>query len=220
MWLSWLPWKYLIRTVARRKGFIDPIALLARLDAISQPANTRAPVELLRAGAVLHARGFINNHVIQHNLDWIWPFWVERQFDPTHPAFIPRAFSMTHINITQRNWTAVGYPDCEETPIVDGRGLLMPFFDSWSLDGWFVPDSGNPIFPSRLDSVTQTLETGPNLRVITRSTGRKPPHHDGGDAPGAWPPHLPLHRERGGQPPRHARGLRAPLQPRGRELRP
>jgi hypothetical protein len=124
-------------------------------------------VELLRAGAVLHARGFINNTVIQHNLDWVWPFWVTRQFNPRHPAFIPRAFSMTHINLTQRNWTAVGYPGCPETPVVDARGLVMPFFDSWSLDGWFVADSGEGLIPSRMEDVAQSLETRDNLRVVT-----------------------------------------------------
>jgi hypothetical protein len=169
MWLKWLPWKYMVRYVARRKGFIDPIALLARLDSFAQPAATRAPVELLRAGAVLHARGFINNNVIQHNLDWVWPLWVRRQFDPRHPAFIPRAFSMTHINLTQRNWTAVGYPGCPETPVVDARGLLMPFFDSWSLDAWFVGDDGRALVPSRAENVTQRLETAGNLRVVTEA---------------------------------------------------
>ena len=43
-------------------------------------------------GLVFHARGLINSRVIQHNRDWVWPFWVERQFDPRDPAFIPRAF--------------------------------------------------------------------------------------------------------------------------------
>jgi hypothetical protein len=172
MWLKWLPWKYIIRYVARKKGFIDPIVLFARFSAFSQPAQTAAPVELLRAGAVLHARGFINNHVIQHNLDWVWPLWVERQFNPRHPAFIPRAFAMTHINLTQRNWTAVGYPGGPEAPVVDGRGLVMPFFDSFSLDGWFVPDEGEAILPSRLEGtpeVMQRLETEGNLRVVTTS---------------------------------------------------
>jgi hypothetical protein len=171
MWLKWLPWKYMVRYAARKKGFIDPIGLLARFNALSQPAETAAPVELLRAGAVLHARGFINNNVIQHNLDWVWPLWVERQFDPRHPAFIPRAFSMTHINLTQRNWTAVGYPGCPETPVVDAAGLLMPFFDSWSLDAWFVADTGEALIPSRLDAVAQILETGGNLRVVTEAEG-------------------------------------------------
>src|SRR5690606_26802674 len=168
----WLPWKYIVRQAARRRGFIDPIALMARFNALSQPAETAAPLELLRAGAVLHARGFLNNNVIQHNLDWVWPHWVERQFDPSGPAFIPRAFSMTHINLTQRNWTAVGYPGCPETPLVDARGLLMPFFDSWSLDAWFLGDDGTTIIPSRLDTVQQTLslgEAGDALRVETVS---------------------------------------------------
>lgn len=167
MWLKWLPWKYMVRQAARRRGFIDPIPLLARLDALAQPAATRAPVELLRAGAVLHARGFMNNNVIQHNLDWVWPLWVRRQFDPRHAAFIPRAFSMTHINLTHRNWTAVGYPGCPETPIADAAGLLMPFFDSWSLDGWFLGDDGRALVPSRAEGVSQRLETEGNLRVVT-----------------------------------------------------
>jgi len=169
MWLNWLPWKYIVRYVARKKGFIDPIALLARINAVAQPAQTMAPVELLRAGAVLHARGFMNNNVIQHNLDWVWPYWVERQFDPGDPAFIPRAFSMTHINLTQRNWTAVGYPGCAETPVVDARGLVMPFFDSWSLEGWFVPVAGEALLPSRAKAAKQWLEYEPNLKVITET---------------------------------------------------
>src|SRR5690606_23510188 len=176
MWLKWLPWKYIVRQAARRRGFIDPIALMARFNALSQPAETAAPLELLRAGAVLHARGFLNNNVIQHNLDWVWPYWVDRQFDPTSPAFIPRAFSMTHINLTQRNWTAVGYPGCPETPLVDARGLLMPFFDSWSIDAWFLADDGTTIIPSRMKTVRQSLsmgETGDALRVETVSTSGK-----------------------------------------------
>ncbi len=169
MWLKWLPWRYLIRSFAQKRGFIDPLAVLARLEAVSQPAEVVAPLELLRAGLVLHARGFINNQIIEHNLDWVWPLWVERQFDPAHGAFLPRGFSMTHLNLTQRNWTAVGCPGCAETPILDGRGLLMPFFDSWSLDAWFIADDGDALIPSRMESVSQRLETQGNLRVITES---------------------------------------------------
>jgi hypothetical protein len=170
MWLKWLPWKFMIRAAARRRGFIDPLALLERFNSISQPSETKAPLELLRAGFVLHARGFINNQVIDHNLDWIWPMWVHRQFDPHHPAFIPRAFALTHVNLTQRNWTAVGYPGCPETPIVDAAGLLMPFFDSWSLDGWFVADTGESVIPSRMGHVVQNLEIEGNMRVTTVAT--------------------------------------------------
>ncbi len=97
-------------------------------------------MELLRAGVVFHARGLMNTGAIQHNLDWVWPYWVDRQFDPGDPSFIPRAFSITHVNLTHRNWTAVGLPDCDLLPIVDPRGLVTPAWDGWSLDGWIVTE--------------------------------------------------------------------------------
>jgi hypothetical protein len=158
MWLRWLPWRYVVRRIARARGFIDPIAVWSRLHQFAQPSEVAAPLELLRAGVVFHARGLMNTAVIQHNLDWVWPYWVERQFDPHDVAFIPRAFSITHVNLTHRNWTAVGWPDCERMPIVDPRGLLTPFWDGWSLDTWIVAGDERALIPSRLDQVAQRLD--------------------------------------------------------------
>ena len=169
IWLRWLPWRFAVSKLARRHGFLDPIALLARLRGFTQPSEVAEPIELLRAGVVLHARGLINSRVIQHNLDWVWPYWVERQFDPGDPAFIPRAFSITHINLSHRNWTAVGLPDCSELPIVDPRGLVTPHFDGWSLDGWIVADSGDAVLPSRAAKSRQRLILDDDLSVHTES---------------------------------------------------
>ena len=83
----WFPWKFIIRRFAGAHGFIDPIALLSHLHRFGQPSEVAEPIELLRAGAIFHARGLINSRVIQHNLDWVWPYWVERQFDPRDEAF-------------------------------------------------------------------------------------------------------------------------------------
>jgi hypothetical protein len=148
MWMKWLPWRFLISRAARARGFLDPITVLARLHGFAQPSEVGEPIELLRAGVVFHARGLINSRVIQHNLDWVWPYWIERQFDPHDDAFVPRAFSITHINLTHRNWTAVGSPDCPELPIVDPCGLLTPLFDGWSLEGWIKTDDGRWLLPS------------------------------------------------------------------------
>ena len=63
MWLKWLPWRYLVRHTALRHGFIDPIALLAILHRFAQPSEVGEPIELLRAGVVLHARGLINSRI-------------------------------------------------------------------------------------------------------------------------------------------------------------
>ncbi len=169
MWLKWLPWKFVLKNIARAQGFVDPINLLAKFNQFSQPSEVLAPVELLRAGAVMHARGLINSQVIQHNLDWVWPYWAERQFDPQDPSFIPRAFSVTQINLTHRNWTAVGLPGFQEAPVVDPRGLVMPFFDSWSIDAWVIAEDGTKLIPSRSLTSSQRLETEGNLRVITES---------------------------------------------------
>jgi len=169
MWLKWLPWKIILKKVARAQGFIDPILLMSQFNRFAQPSEVLAPIELLRAGAVLHARGLINSQVIQHNLDWIWPYWAQRQFDPLDPTFIPRAFSMTHINLTHRNWTAVGVPGFYQAPVVDPRGLVMPFFDSWSVDSWIIAKDGTQLIPSRVPSVNQIIDTENQLSITTES---------------------------------------------------
>ena len=167
MKFNWLPWKYLIRAAAHSHGFIDPIRLLSQLSKFSQPSEVAEPIELLRAGVIFHARGLINSRVIQHNLDWVWPYWIERQFNPSDISFIPRAFSLTHVNLTHRNWTAVGIPGCAELPIVDPRGLLTPFLDKWSVDAWVLKDTGDILLPSRIENVNQLYDFSKSLTVIT-----------------------------------------------------
>ncbi|MDO8489217.1 MAG: GtrA family protein, partial [Candidatus Omnitrophota bacterium] len=176
MWWKWVPWKFLVRDVARRQGLLDPIKVFSQLQNFAQPSEITAPMELLRSGVVLHVRGLINSVAIQHNLDWIWPYWVECQYNPLNDAFIPRSFSLTQINLTHRNWTALGVPDGIEFPIVDPRGLVTPFYDGWSLDVWIIPDEGEPLIPSRLPAgqagtpkISQNMVVNDNLCVITES---------------------------------------------------
>jgi hypothetical protein len=158
-----------VKHAARRYGVLDPAMLLARIRSFAQPSEVAEPLELLRAGVLFHARGLVNAKAIQHNLDWVWPYWVERQFNPDDPSFVPRAFSFSHINLTHRNWTAVGLPDLPVYPIVDPRGLVTPLHDGWSLDFWIVTDDGRRLLPSKLgdDKVAQKLELEPTLTVVT-----------------------------------------------------
>ena len=151
------PWRFIVRRIAHRQGFLDPLELLARLRRFSQPSEVQEPIELIRAGMLFHARGLLNTKVIQHNLDWIWPYWIVRQFSPEDRSFIPRAFSFSHVNLTHRNWTALGVPGCLEMPIVDPRGMVTPHHDDWSVDHWFVADEGESLFPSTLSEAEQTL---------------------------------------------------------------
>ena len=146
----------LVRRAARQQGFLDPFPVMERLRHLAQPSEVNEPIELLRAAAVFHARGLINARAIQHNLDWIWPYWVRRQFDPYSESFITRGFSATHVNLTHRNWTAIGLPDCAMLPIVDPRGLVTPYHDGWSIDAWVVSSGGEwRLVPSECDAAEQ-----------------------------------------------------------------
>ena len=181
MILKWIPWRFFAARTARAYGFLDPIRFLAKLRKFSQPSEVSEPIELLRAGFLFHARGLINTKAIQNNLDWVWPYWVERQFNPSDASFIPRAFSFSHINLTHRNWTAVGLPDVPFYPIVDPRGLVTPHFDGWSLDFWLL---------GRKQTAVDSLEAGEH-RAIHRnekSTARSQSHR------GKWLEHF--HRNR------------------------
>jgi len=170
MWWKWLPWRFLVRNAATSQGFLDPIKIISQLQNFAQPSEVVAPMELVRSGVVLHARGLINSLAIQHNLDWIWPYWVECQYNPRNEAFIPRSFSLTQINLTHRNWTALGVPDGIEFPLVDPRGLVTPHYDSWSIDVWIIPREGKPLIPSRSPNVSQKMGMDDNLCVITESS--------------------------------------------------
>ncbi len=155
--LNWIPWQLLARKAARAYGFADPLETLNRVRSFSRPSAAHEPIELLRAGFAFHARGIANTKAIQNNLDWIWPYWIERQYDPRDISFVPRAFSFSHINLTQRNWTATGVPGYDQYAIVDPRGLVTPFHDSWSIDFWILGKDGTALFPSQQKEATQEL---------------------------------------------------------------
>jgi hypothetical protein len=170
MWFKWFPWKYLIRKAAHWHGFLDPIMIWSYLERFSQPSEVAGPIELIRDSAVFHARGLINSRAIPQNSDWIWPHWVHRQFNPADNAFVPRAFSLTYINLTERNWTAVGQPNCGYLPIVDKAGLVTPHWDGWSLDFWLVDRDGRVQTAARSEGKTlQRLCCLNNLAVVTKS---------------------------------------------------
>jgi len=173
--LNWIPWRFAVRYIARAHGFLDPISVLARLRNFSQPSEVDEPIELLRAGVVFHARGLLNSKVIQHNLDWVWPYWIERQYDPADKSYLPRAFSITQINLTNRNWSSVGIPGYDELPIVDPRGLVTPLWDGWSLDAWLFSDDGDMLLPSRenLCEQFQTDEQGLTLETRCKNENGK-----------------------------------------------
>jgi hypothetical protein len=167
---KWFPWKWMITRAARSYGLLDPFTFLARLRKFAEPSEVDFPLELMRAWTVFQARGVVNTRAIQHNLDWVWPYWVERQFNPRDASFIPRSFSVSHINLTHRNWTAVCVPDADVYALVDPRGLVTPLHDGWSLDAWIVRGQTG-LVPGRCADVRQTMRYGGELAIETDARG-------------------------------------------------
>src|SRR5204862_1194160 len=87
MFLNSWPVRFLITRAARAYGFLDPVNLVAKIRGFAEPSEFAEPLELLRAGMLFHARGLVNTKAIQNNLDWVWPHWVERQFNPADESF-------------------------------------------------------------------------------------------------------------------------------------
>lgn len=83
---------------------------------------------------------------------WVQPHWLERQADPTSPAYVVGGAEPA--NITGRNWTLVGAVGSPRIAAVDPRGLVVTRSRSWSVD-WWVRSEARWHHPSRETAVRQ-----------------------------------------------------------------
>lgn len=121
------------------------------------------PKELFQLSAPVIVRGLLNFAVLQMKRDWLYPFWVHKQLDPASESYVARSQNPLLINITHRNWTAVGTPHGYHEAIIDPRGLLTPLPREWSVDTWLVVED-RVFFPSLSDGGNQNLDaTFPHL---------------------------------------------------------
>ena len=134
-------------------------ATCPRSSAWARTSRSSCPSELMPVGARTVFRALRTRAAAQIGPDWVWPYWLERQLDPTSPAFVPRGHLPFLTNVTHRNWTAVGNLDSPWEAIVDPRGLVTPWFDGWSLDWWIGADDRWHL-PSREVGVRQRLVGG------------------------------------------------------------
>jgi hypothetical protein len=130
---------------------------------IGTPGDSQIPADLFHLGLKMHLRGILNTLAIQAKRDWVWPYWVERQFDPQDPGFVPRSHALAHMNLTRRNWTIVGIPGDQFRGIVDPCGLVTSHPDGWSLDCWIWTGS-KLLAPSRVKKIRQRLHQ--NLPMV------------------------------------------------------
>lgn len=122
-------------------------------DALNIAHNPR----LLPIYSKLFYIGLKNTDYIPQKSRGLWPFWVYKLLDPNSIYFSPRGFQPLTLNTIYRNWTMLSLPGCDETAIIDPKGLLTPSRWGWSLDIW-LNIQGKSITPSQLPAVKQTLQ--------------------------------------------------------------
>ena len=135
----------------------DIVRHLTTFQRLGETVEVQLPGELLPIGARTVLRALRTRAAAQIGHDWVWPYWLERQVDPTSPAFVPRGHLPFLTNVTSRNWTMVGNLDSSFEPIVDPRGLVMTWFDGWSLDWWI----GAEMHGLRLGWPARRWDSGP-----------------------------------------------------------
>lgn len=164
---TWL----LRRAMGRLRITDDIIRHLSTFQRLGEHFEVEGPGEMLPVGARTVFRALRTRSAAQIGHDWVWPYWLERQLDPSSPAFVPRGHLPFLTNVTARNWTMVGNVGSNHEAIVDPRGLVTPWFDGWSLDWWIGADD-RWHFPSRESAVRQHLvDDAPVVETIMRVPG-------------------------------------------------
>ncbi|HEX4979417.1 MAG TPA: hypothetical protein VFV35_05060 [Acidimicrobiales bacterium] len=148
------------RAMGRLRITDDVVRHLTTAQRLGETVEVELPRELLPIGARTVFRAVRTRAAAQLGVDWVWPYWLQRQLDPRSPAFVPRGHLPVLTNVTSRDWTMIGTVASDRKAIVDPRGLLTPWYDGWSLD-WWVGAGDAPdhrwFVPSRETAVRQRL---------------------------------------------------------------
>jgi hypothetical protein len=159
------------RAMGRFRITDDIVRHLSTFQRLGETVEVELPGELLPVGARTLFRAVRTRAAAQLGVDWVWPYWLERQLDPHSPAFVPRGHVPLLTNLTGRNWTMVGSIGSSREAVVDPRGLVTPWFDGWSLDWWIGADD-RWYLPSRETAVRQQLvDNSPVVETAMRVPG-------------------------------------------------
>jgi hypothetical protein len=151
---------WLLRRTLRALGVPDDaVRLLSAQGRLDDPPAAGLPRELSSDAALALAAALRSRGATDAAPGWVWPFWIERQLDPTSPAFVARGPLPLLTNVTHRSWTVIGNLDSDRTARVDPRGLVTPPGAGWSLDWWIGADDRWHL-PSRDVGVRQRLVEG------------------------------------------------------------
>ncbi|MDH5654951.1 MAG: hypothetical protein OEZ34_03525 [Spirochaetia bacterium] len=101
---------------------------------LTNPASAAFPTENLPLASRVIASGMWNYCFFQFYRHFAGPYWVEKQYNPEDPSFIPRAGSMLSVNLTNRDWMGFRSPAGKHHAMVDPSGALSPVIGYYSIE--------------------------------------------------------------------------------------
>lgn len=100
----------------------------------------------------------VNNILAVHtNRNWVWPLWIEEQWQPDSKSFIPTGAGILGANLSRRNWTSLGHALSSRECMVDPVGMVTVDAHAWSVLP-YIKSAGELFAPPYLcQQVRQTL---------------------------------------------------------------
>ncbi|MBI3396725.1 MAG: hypothetical protein HY042_12885, partial [Spirochaetia bacterium] len=137
------------RRIARWMGLHPDVGRLIRGGfRLTNPTSAPSPSENLAFASRVIASGMWNYCFFQFYRHFAGPYWVERQYNPQDPSFIPRAGSMLSVNMTHRDWMGFRAPDGQFFSLVDPGGAVSPIVGYYTIET-AVRAGGRLYLPSR-----------------------------------------------------------------------
>ncbi len=115
---------------------------------LSNPYKSAFPAENLAFVSRIMAQGLWNYSFFQFYRGFSGPYWVERQYNPADPSFIPRAGLGLSVNITHRTWHGFRSFSGDSFALTDPAGSLSPVPGGYSIETGVI-ENGALLLPTR-----------------------------------------------------------------------
>ncbi len=112
----------------------DVGALISGSFRLTNPSRAAFPAQNIPMGSRVIATGMWNYCFFQFYRHFAGPYWVERQYNPNDPSFIPRATSLLSINLTHRTWMGFRSPSSSHFAMIDPAGALSPVVGYYTIE--------------------------------------------------------------------------------------
>ena len=141
----------------------EVIELVRNAFKLTNPTKAQFPSENLPLASRVIASGMWNYCFFQFYRNFVGPYWVERQYNPLDPSFIPRASSMLSLNLTHRNWFGFRGPESSFFSMIDPAGSFSPVVGYYSIELAFKHQ--NKFYTPNRNDVHVQIEYEDNLPI-------------------------------------------------------